>query len=122
MSVTLALRRSARVNRNGAAVTAPVARSLQRQFNVLLRDKAASAIVLHAQAVDVDTVWVAGKLAKRHGMMLADTRRACGLLQEANERIRERVEAAGGLHISPEEAQKRMLAVSATQHGEYDFS
>ena len=86
------------------------------------RKNVASAIVLHAQPVDVDTVWVAGKLAKRHGTMLADTSRACGLLLEATERIRERVEAVGGFHISPEEAQKRMLAVSSTQHGEYDVS
>ena len=86
------------------------------------RHNVASAIVLQAQSVDVDTVWVAGKLAKRHGTMLADTSRACGLLVEAKERIRERVEAVGGFHISPEEAQKRMLAVSSTEHGEYDFS
>lgn len=86
------------------------------------RQNVASAIVLQAQSIDVDTVWVAGKLAKRHGTMLADTNRACGLLVEAKERIRERVEAVGWFHISPEEAQKRMLAVSSTQHGEYHFS
>jgi hypothetical protein len=38
--------------------------------------------------------------------MLADTRRACRLLQEATDRMRERVEAVGGFHISPDEARK----------------
>lgn len=65
---------------------------------------------------------MAGRLPKRHGTVLADTSRACGLLLEATERIRERVEAAGGFHISAEEAQKRMTAVSSTEHGAYDFS
>lgn len=78
-------------------------------------------LVLQAQPVDVDTVWVAGRLAKAHGTMLADTSRACGLLVEASECIRERLEAVGGFHMAPEQAQKRMLAVSSTQRGEYDF-
>ncbi len=64
----------------------------------------------------------AGRL--RHGVgrpVFHLQRQPRGLLVEAKERIRERVEAGGGFHISPEETQKRMLAVSSTEHGEYDF-
>ena len=85
------------------------------------RSNVASAILLHAQARDVDSVWIAGKTVKREGKLLVDTERPSRLLQAASDRIRSKVEAAGGFLISPEELQKRMSVVAESENGEYTF-
>ena len=85
------------------------------------RSNVASAILLHAQARDVDSVWIAGKTVKREGKLLVDTQRPSRLLQAASDRIRSKVEAAGGFLISPEELQKRMSVVAESENGEYTF-
>ena len=86
------------------------------------RSNVASAIVLHAQSADVDTVWVNGKIVKRDGKLLADTKFACGLLQAASERLHDRIVRHGGFALSEEEAMRRVMTIASTEHGQYDFS
>ena len=86
------------------------------------RSNVASAIVLHAQSADVDTVWINGKIVKRDGKLLADTKLACGLLHAASERLHDRIAKHGGFALNDEEAMRRVMAVAGSEHGEYDFN
>ena len=86
------------------------------------RSNVASAIVLHAQSADVDTVWVNGQIVKRDGKLLADTKTACNLMQATSSRLHERVAEAGGFALEEEETTRRMMAVSGSEHGQYDFT
>ena len=85
------------------------------------RSNVASAILLHAQARDVDSVWIAGKAAKRNGKLVANTERPSSLLKAATDRVRSKVEAVGGFLISPEELTMRLNAVAESESGDYKF-
>ena len=56
------------------------------------------AIVMQAQSTDVDTVWVDGRVVKKDGQLVADTKRPSALLQAASERLHEKISAAGASH------------------------
>ncbi len=86
------------------------------------RSNVASAIVLHAQSADVDTVWVNGQIVKRDGKLVADTKTACNLMQATSSRLHERVAENGGFALAAEETTRRMMAVAGSEQGQYDFS
>lgn len=62
------------------------------------RDPAAS-VVLQANAGNVDTVLVAGRVVKRNGQLCGDVARARALLAEAQRHVAEVVEAQGGFRV-----------------------
>ena len=85
------------------------------------RSNVAGAIVMQAQSTDVDTVWVDGRVVKKDGQLVADTKRPCALLQAASERLHEKISAAGGFALSQAQAFGRIMAVAGSEHGEYVF-
>ena len=85
------------------------------------RSNVAGAIVMQAQSTDVDTVWVDGRVVKKDGQLVADTKRPSALLQAASERLHEKISAAGGFALSQTQAAGRIMAVAGSEHGEYVF-
>lgn len=69
-------------------------------------------VIMQGQARNVDTVMVAGSLVKRHGQMLADTRHACALLADANERVTREVNSWGGFLLPLEEAMGKIAQIA----------
>lgn len=60
------------------------------------RSNPAATIIQQAGVGDVETVLVAGKVMKKNGRLVADTKRPCALVQETSERIHDRARAEGG--------------------------
>ena len=74
------------------------------------RNNAAGTILMQSSVKDIDTVMVAGKVVKKDGKLLADTKRACGLIQAATDRVATIVnDNQGGFYVSPEETSQRVL-------------
>ena len=69
-------------------------------------------VIMQGQARNVDTVMVSGRLMKRHGQILADTRHACSLLADANERVTREVNTRGGYLLPLEEALSKIELIS----------
>ncbi len=61
-----------------------------------------ASVVLQANAGNVDTVLVGGKIVKRNGTLCADVAHARNLLTDAAHRVAQKTEALGGFHVPGE--------------------
>lgn len=80
------------------------------------RTNPAATIIQQASVVDVDTVMIKGKVLKRHGVLLADVKRACRLLSEAAAHVGREVAAKGGFYVDPQRTFQLMHAVTSARH------
>lgn len=80
------------------------------------RSNPAGTIIQQASIADVDTVMIKGNVLKRHGVLLADVKRACRLLADAAEHIAREVAAKGGFYVDPQRTFQLMQAVTSARH------